>query len=159
MTIKLLTEQHLEFLSLKGVCTGWSESTLVKMPHCEPQHEISNNVVCATIKASDQLAHTRSLIRAFAICLDILTIKLLTEQHLEFLSLIGDCIGSSESTLVKMPHCWKSHVTAHAYPLYISGVFISKSDVGVGTIVGSAVFLTLAAINTRFLYHFRCIYL
>ena len=32
----------------------------------EPVHEISNNVVCATSKASDQLAHTRSLIRAFA---------------------------------------------------------------------------------------------
>ena len=32
----------------------------------EPRHEISNNVVCATSKASDQLAHTRSLIRAFA---------------------------------------------------------------------------------------------
>ena len=23
------------------------------------------------------------------------------------------CIGSSESTLVKIPHCWKSHATAH----------------------------------------------
>ena len=23
------------------------------------------------------------------------------------------CRGSSESTLVKMPHCWKSHVTAY----------------------------------------------
>ena len=23
------------------------------------------------------------------------------------------CIGSSESTLVKFPHCWKSHATAH----------------------------------------------
>ena len=22
-------------------------------------------------------------------------------------------MGSSDSTLVKMPHCWKSHVTAH----------------------------------------------
>ena len=32
----------------------------------EPQHEISNNVVCATSKVSDQPAHTRSLIRAFA---------------------------------------------------------------------------------------------
>ena len=25
-----MTEHHLEFLSLKGGCTGWSESTLVK---------------------------------------------------------------------------------------------------------------------------------
>ena len=33
MSVKLLTEHHLEFLSLKGGCTGWSESTLVKMPH------------------------------------------------------------------------------------------------------------------------------
>ena len=32
----------------------------------EPVHEISNNVVCGTSKASDQPAHTRSLIRAFA---------------------------------------------------------------------------------------------
>ena len=32
----------------------------------EPVHEISNNVFCVTSKASDQPAHTRSLIRAFA---------------------------------------------------------------------------------------------
>ena len=38
-------------------------------------------------------------------------VKLLTEHHLEFLSLRG----SSESTLVKMPHCWKFHVTAQDY--------------------------------------------
>ena len=56
MIVKLLTEHHLEFLSLKGGCTCSSESTHVKMPH-ELWHEISNNV--------------------------------------------------------KMPHCWKSHATAH----------------------------------------------
>ena len=38
----------------------------------EPVHEISNNVVCATSKTSDQPAHTRSLIRAFASRLSIL---------------------------------------------------------------------------------------
>ena len=27
----------------------------------------------------------------------------------------GGCIGSSESTHVKMPHCWKSRVTAQMY--------------------------------------------
>ena len=42
-----------------------------------------------------------------------MSIQLLTEHHLEFLSFIGDCTGSSESTLVKMPHCWKSHAAAH----------------------------------------------
>ena len=40
-------------------------------------------------------------------------IKLLTEHYLEFLSLKGGCTGSSESTLAKMPHSWKSHVMAH----------------------------------------------
>ena len=38
----------------------------------EPRHEISNNVVCATSKGSDQPAHTRSLIRAIAGRLNIL---------------------------------------------------------------------------------------
>ena len=41
-----------------------------------------------------------------------MSVKLLTEYHLEFLSLKGEYTGSSESTLVNMPHCWKSHVTA-----------------------------------------------
>ena len=38
----------------------------------EPVHEISNYVVCATGKGSDQPAHTRRLIRAFAGRLNIL---------------------------------------------------------------------------------------
>ena len=63
----------------------------------EPVHEISNNVVCATSKASDQPAHMRSLIRTFASRLS----TLLTEHHLEFLSFKGGCTGSSESTFVK----------------------------------------------------------
>ena len=40
-------------------------------------------------------------------------VKLLTEHHLEFLSLEGGCRGSSKSTHVKMPFCWKSHALAH----------------------------------------------
>ena len=43
-------------------------------------------------------------------------VKLLTEHHLEFLSLKGGCkkkkTGSSESTLVKMSNCWISHAKA-----------------------------------------------
>ena len=38
----------------------------------EPVHEISNNKVCATSKASDQPAYTRSLIRTYASRLSIL---------------------------------------------------------------------------------------
>ena len=42
-------------------------------------------------------------------------VKLLTEHYLEFLSLKGGYTGLSESTLVKMPHCWKSHARAQMY--------------------------------------------
>ena len=41
-----------------------------------------------------------------------MNVKLRTEQHFEFLSLKMGCRGSSESTCVKMPHCWKSHELA-----------------------------------------------
>ena len=44
-------------------------------------------------------------------------VKLLTEHHLEFLSLKGGCRGSSESIDVKMPHCWKSHALAQIVPI------------------------------------------
>ena len=40
-------------------------------------------------------------------------VKLLTEHHLEFLILKGGCRGSSESTLVKISNCWKSHAVAY----------------------------------------------
>ena len=78
-------------------------------------HEISNNVVCATSKASDQPTHARSLIRAEY----SMIVKQLTEHHLEFLSLKGGCRGSFKSTLVKMSNCLKCHAEAH---LYISNV-------------------------------------
>ena len=67
-------------------------------------HEISNNVVCATSKASDQPAHLDQ-----SLCLSLeypMRVKLLTEHNLRFLSLKGGYTGLSESTLVKMPHCW-----------------------------------------------------
>ena len=51
-----------------------------------------------------------------------MNVKLLTEHHLEFLSIKGGCTGSSESTFVKMPHCWKSHVMAHNFS-FRSGLF------------------------------------
>ena len=61
-----------------------------------------------------------------SLCLSLeysMTVKVLTGQHLEFLSLKGGCPGSS--ALVKMPHCWKSHVAAciwneSSYTLFIA---------------------------------------
>ena len=49
MNIKLLTENHLEFQSLKIVCRGLSESTLVKLPHCWKSHVAAQNFVVQSI--------------------------------------------------------------------------------------------------------------
>ena len=51
-------------------------------------------------------------------------VKLLTEHHLKFLSFEGGCRGSSESTLVKMSNCWKSHAPAI---LYVNLFMVSNS--------------------------------
>ena len=69
----------------------------------EPVHEISSNVVCAYAQYDQSL------------CLSLeyyMIVKLVTEHHLEFLSLKEGCRGSSESTHVKIPYCWKSHALA-----------------------------------------------
>ena len=55
------------------------------------QNVISNNVVCATSKASDQPAQSdQSLCQLLEYSM---TVKHLTEHHLEFLSLKGASIG------------------------------------------------------------------
>ena len=52
-----------------------------------------------------------------------MSVKLLNEYYLEFLSLTKDCTGSSESTLVKMSRCWKSHVVAQYYYSNTKSIF------------------------------------
>ena len=47
-------------------------------------------------------------------------VKLLTEHHLKIISLKEGCRGSSNSTLVKMSNCWKSHAAAHILYYYKS---------------------------------------
>ena len=54
-------------------------------------------------------------------------VKLPTEHHLEFLSLKGGCRGSSESTLVKMSNCWKSHALAHIMQCTWTAIDIYKT--------------------------------
>ena len=55
-----------------------------------------------------------------------MTVMLLIEHHLGFLCLKGGSTSSSESTLVKMTHCWKSHV-AHLF------IIVCKTDIGEST--------------------------
>ena len=65
-------------------------------------------------------------------------VKLLTEHHLECQSLKGGCRGSSESTHVKIPHCWKSHaacvltcmVRVQSHPSVIEYKFTCLAELG-----------------------------
>ena len=64
-----LHNQHM----LEKYFYDWALNGTIQVPiPFKPVHEISNNVVCATSKASNQPAHMRSLIRAFASRLSIL---------------------------------------------------------------------------------------
>ena len=58
-----------------------------------------------------------------------MTVKLLTEHHLEFQSLKGACRNPSESTHVKMSHCWKSHALAHIFLYFLTFALFQKSCV------------------------------
>ena len=70
-----------------------------------------------------------------------MSVKLLTEHHLEVLSLKGGSTGTSESTLVKMPHCWKSHVTAHISFLFSDMIWNDTF------VPGQKYFITVEACN------------
>ena len=56
-------------------------------------------------------------------------VKLLTEYHLEFLSLKGGFRGLSESTLVKMSNSWKSHAAAHLPRLNYAKIILCQGYV------------------------------
>ena len=81
-------------------------------------------------------------------------VKLLTEHHLEFLSLTGGCRGSSESTLVKMLHCWKSHVTAHYLGRLPNSIF-TDDIVGVGADNDSP-YIVKKMMSNQVLWHKTC---
>ena len=61
-------------------------------------------------------------------------VKLLTEHHLEFLSLKGGCRGSSESTHVKIPQCWKTHALAQIFYLCVKYFLtqMTMNDMAIG---------------------------
>ena len=54
-SVKLLTEHNLEFLSLRGGCTGSSESTQVKMPHCSKSHVTAQ--FCYHLQTNDTIGN------------------------------------------------------------------------------------------------------
>ena len=56
------------------------------------------------------------------------SVKLLTEHLLEVLSLKAGCAGSSESTLVKMSNCCKSHAMAQIEAVKLHMLFKEEGE-------------------------------
>ena len=61
MIVKLLTEHHLEFRSLKGGCRGSSESTHVKIPHCRKSHALAHMVLFNNCSNGSRLLQSNEL--------------------------------------------------------------------------------------------------
>ena len=75
--------------------------------------QIETCVVCIPSEYSKLLLKMHFIINLRCVILNAL--KLINHKRAEFVSLKEGCTGSSESTLVKMPHCWKSLVAAQLY--------------------------------------------
>ena len=98
----------------QNVCITFRHIPLFCLDLFEPRHGISNNVVCANKQSLRSACAYAQSDQSLGYSLEYsIAVKLLTEHHFDILSLKGGCTGSSESTFVEMPHCWKSHVTAH----------------------------------------------
>ena len=90
-----------------------------------------------------------------------MSVMLLTERNLEFLSFTGSFTGSPESTLVNMPHCWKSYaldhiilLTFHGF-LYIFMVFYIYFHGFLYIFIFFYIFLWFSIYFHGFLYIFR----
>ena len=81
MVVKLQTEHHLEFLCRKGYCTGSSEPTLVKMPHCLKSHITAQSifVVCNHI-AKEEGAGCFTLCSCFCVAVSVLCLFLVVPR-------------------------------------------------------------------------------
>ena len=77
MNDKLLTEHNLEFLSLKGGCTGAFESIHIKMQHCWKSHVLTPYETSKTLHTCFILCSIHGIVTVF-VCVD----ALLPSQHL-----------------------------------------------------------------------------
>ena len=84
MSVKLLTEHHLEFLSLKGGCTGSSESTLGQ--NATSLENIYHGSTVFGIKTLRQICNAQTNLRikthrAYAACTPIEGLAPCVESH------------------------------------------------------------------------------
>ena len=59
-------------------------------------------------------------------------LRLPTERKLVCLSTTGGCTGLSESTLVRIPYCWKSHIVAQKINTKMSSAVVLVGAMNIG---------------------------
>ena len=100
---------------------GWSiiyierSQDILKLKSCASTSDFQQCGMCDLQSPRSACAYAQS---DQSLCLSLeysMIVKLLTEPILEFLRRTGGCTGSSESTHVKMPHCWKSRALVQMY--------------------------------------------
>ena len=115
----LLIKVDLSMLSAQKIC---ADEEKISKKHfnfyiIERWHEISNNMVYLTSKASDQPAHMPSLVRPFACRMNILW--LLSYWPKTAFGVFKLKRRLHRYTLVKIPHCWMFQICTFQI-LYIS---------------------------------------
>ena len=106
---------HLKYLNLGILCPNYLPSKCKEKKRFEPAWDFQQFGMCDQQSLRPACAYAQP---DQSLCLSLeysMIVKLLTERHLEFLSITGGCRGPSESTLVKMSNCWKSRALAHLY--------------------------------------------
>ena len=84
-----------------------------------------------------------------------MSVKLLTEHNLEFLCLKGGYASSSESTLVKIPHFWKSHIGSYYSSILLKEPFALKNS---ETVYFASIFSTLGYSDITLIDNFDLIF-
>ena len=103
-------------LNILSVLSYWPNSIWAHM--IEPRHELYNNVVYATSKASDQPAYMRSLIRAFASCLNILWLSSYWPNSIKIVEIILKTKLKKEAA--------QAHLSLHLSKYHIVGNHMSR---------------------------------
>ena len=124
---KISYKRHFTFLAGLCSCGDWFESRVAGNPDDRFCRVVALSRLLSDIYAKGKLRRNMTFSTMWhqrlrpacayaqsdqSLCLSLeysMIVKLLTKHHLE---LTEGCTCLSEYTLVKMPHCWKSHVTA-----------------------------------------------
>ena len=118
MIVKLLTEHHFEFLSLKGGCRGSSESTHTKMPHCWKYQALAHIILLTQVQYRTN----------YVPLADILFFVFGMDQHQRsfLFALKLWTVGQILSKLAQILHWGQCRKPKWIYKIFITLIYISR---------------------------------